>query len=73
MTQQNLNNDLEDTSEDDFLDSIGEEDFVFVLDRDGQLKTMLLPEEYENTEMPENLSKVLKVFGISGLEHRVLH
>lgn len=66
-------NDLEDINEDDFLSSIGDTDFVFVLDSSGGLKTLLLPDEYDKGQVPENITTILKVFGVTDLEPVTLH
>jgi len=68
------NNEIEDIEEHDFLDSIEEEDFVLILDSNGNLKTMLLPETLMEN-IPENLIQILKVLGIDhhNLESRTIH
>jgi hypothetical protein len=68
------NNEIEDIEEHDFLDSIEEEDFVLILDSNGNLKTMLLPETLMKN-IPENLIQILKVLGIDhhNLESRTIH
>ena len=70
---QTFNKELEDTTEDDFLDSIGEQDYVFILDKDGELKTVLLPDEFEDTHVPESVQKILKTLGIDRLQSHTLH
>lgn len=70
---QTFNKELEDTTEDDFLDSIGEQDYVFILDKDGELKTVLLPEEFEDNQVPANVQQVLKTLGIDRLQSHTLH
>ncbi len=70
---QTFNKELEDTTEDDFLDSIGEQDYVFILDKDGELKTVLLPDEFEDNHVPEAVQKILKTLGIDRLQSHTLH
>ena len=70
---QTFNKELEDTTEDDFLDSIGEQDYVFILDKDGELKTVLLPDEFEDDQVPANVQQVLKTLGVDRLQSHTLH
>lgn len=50
-------------SEDMFCD----EDYVFVLGPDGQLKTAMIPDETP-FEIPESVNKILNLFGISDVD-----
>lgn len=65
---------IEDVEELDFLDNIGDEDFVLILDSNGDLKTILLPESLTEN-MPKNLVQILKVLGIDdhNLQSRTIH
>jgi len=67
-------NEIEDVEELDFLDNIGDEDFVLILDSNGDLKTILLPESLTEN-MPKNLVQILKVLGIDdhNLQSRTIH
>ena len=68
-----MNDLFEDIDEEEFLDSIGETDFVFILDADGNLKTLLMPESVQDDDsVPENVLKVLKALGMESKE-RTLH
>jgi hypothetical protein len=73
MTQP-LNN-RQDTllEDDDFLDNIDEEDYIFIMDSQGNLKTVLLPEDYNINDLPDNIQKALEFFGVNKLENRTLH
>lgn len=74
MTQHSTkNNELEDITGDDFLDNIGEEDFVFVVDKNGDLKTVLMPEECQDGDFPEGITDVLKFFKIGAVYPRTFH
>lgn len=66
-------NDLEDIEEDDFLDSIEEDDFVFVMDKNGGLKTLLLPETYDESEMPGNVAAILNILGVTTISVATIH
>lgn len=59
---QNLNK-VEQAFEDDFLDNIEEGDFVFIVDRNGDLKTILCPED-EYTVASDGILKIMKSFGV---------
>jgi hypothetical protein len=72
MTQ-SLPNDIEDLTEEEFIDSIGENDFVLILTEDGNLKTFLMPEIYKDSNLPENISKIFKLLNVNNLESRTLH
>lgn len=71
--KQPLNNQENTLVEDDIFDNIDEEDYVFVMDSEGNLKTILLPEEYDVNDLPENIQKALMLFGVNKLESRTLH
>ena len=72
MTQP-FNGQLDEVTEEDFFDCIGEHDFVFIVNHDGTLKTVLLPDEFEMTDMPDNVKKVMQIFDISSFQARTLH
>lgn len=56
----------------DFEDfNIQEEDYVLVINAEGQLKTVVAPESA--TEHPENVAKILQMFGVYDLENNTLH
>jgi len=73
MQQPSNDDDFEDISEDDFLNSLEEDDFVFVLNGQGELKTMVLPEQFDNEHVPENIVNVLRVFGLNSIAPATLH
>jgi hypothetical protein len=64
---------IEDISEDDFLDSIDEDDFVFVLDCEGNLKTFIFPDEFDNSTIPKNILDILNIFGVNNVESTTVH
>jgi hypothetical protein len=50
-------------------------DFAFVIDQDGNLKTFMMP-EHMMTDPPEEVSAILEMFGIDDihtLTQRLLH
>lgn len=58
--------------EDDFIDSIAEGDYIFVVDSKGNLKSVLLPED-SFAETPDRVQKVMHIFGISEFENETVH
>ena len=71
--QPNFNDMIEDISEDDFLDSIEEDDFVFILDREGKLKSFIFPDQYDDHSIPKNVLSILKIFGVDSLDNSTIH
>lgn len=43
---------------------IADEDYVFIIGPDGNLKQILLPDDIP-FELPENINKMLEIFGIN--------
>lgn len=68
---QNLNK-LEEQTEEDFLDNIGETDYVFIVDKDGNLKTMLCPDD-ESLVASTQILSLMKIFGIDLHDTHTLH
>lgn len=68
------NSEVEDIEEQDFLDNIGDDDFLLILDSNGDLKTILLPESLTEN-IPKNLVQILKILGIDNhnLQSRIIH
>jgi hypothetical protein len=53
----------------DVYDSeISDDDYGFILGPDGELKSVFLPENVP-FKTPKNISKILKIFGITDLEN----
>ena len=73
MPRPSNENELEDINEGDFLDSLADDDYVFVLDSEGNLKSVLMPDMNKNSEVPANVESVLKFFGVSNIEPVTLH
>lgn len=73
MTQPSKS-EVEDIEEQDFLDNIGDDDFLLILDSNGDLKTILLPESLTEN-IPKNLVQILKILGIDNhnLQSRTIH
>jgi len=48
---------------------IDDEDYGFLIDRDGNLKTMFLPHDIaSDTEIPATVRKIMKIFKIQDIE-----
>lgn len=60
-------------TEDEFVDSIADGDYIFVMDSKGNLKSMLLPEELEMAPIPENVQKVMDIYGITEFHNETVH
>lgn len=73
MPRPSNENELEDINEGDFLDSLADDDYVFVLDSEGNLKSVLMPEINQDSTVPENVESVLKFFGVSNIDPITLH
>ena len=50
----------------DIDDDISEEDFGFILDRDGNLKSVFLPENMD--DIPDKVMEILELFEIDSIE-----
>lgn len=70
---QHFNNQIEELTEEEFIDCIGDTDYIFIMTKDGLLKTVLIPEEMENLELPDNVKKVMQIFDIDDLQPHTLH
>lgn len=72
--KQDLNNqDLEFGDEEDLFDAIDDSDYVFIMDAEGNLKTVMLPEDYASIDVPEKIQTALQLFGVKKIEPRILH
>jgi hypothetical protein len=70
-----IKNDSDITEEDleEISDSIEGNEFVFVLDVEGNLKTVILPGEADENDLPETVTRVLQVFELDDLNPQTLH
>lgn len=59
--------------EQDVMEGIADDDYIFIMDSEGNLKSVLLPEEYKSQITPENVEKVMKIFGLVAFESKILH
>lgn len=64
---------VDELTEDEFLDSLDIEDFVFVIDSQGNLKNIILPENYESIDMPDEINTILQMYGMSTWNLNSIH
>lgn len=57
----------------DVMENISDDDYIFIMDSEGNLKSVMLPEEYKSQITPENVEKVMKIFGLVAFESKILH
>jgi len=55
------------------FDNISLDDYVFIIDASGDLKAIMIPEEFENQEIPASVKKIMAMFGISTIKTQILH
>lgn len=63
----------ETNSDNDMFDDIDDTDYIFVVGEDGNLKSVLMPDEFENQITPENVEKILGIFQVNQLYSATLH
>lgn len=63
----------ETVSNDDMFDNLEDTDYIFVVGEDGNLKSILLPDEFENQITPENVEKILSIFQVNNFYSATLH
>ena len=71
----NLDKNEQDDFEDLDDDDIEESDYVFVLNSEGELKTLIFPEDLME-DPPREVQKILKLLGVKNIhlmEPRTLH
>lgn len=50
----------------DDVDDIEDDDYGFILDREGNLKSVFLPDD--TSEIPDKVMEILELFGIDSIE-----
>lgn len=61
------------TTEDEFVDSIDDGDYIFIMDQNGNLKSLLLPDDALMNVTPDKVQQVLSIFGLTEFSHTTLH
>lgn len=57
---------LDQDHDDYYDDEISDEDYGFIFDADGNLKSVFLPDDV--TELPETIQAILDIFGIDNID-----
>lgn len=70
---QPFNDQLNEVTEEEFINCIGEQDFVFIMNSDGTLKTVLLPDDFETAGLPDNVKQIMQIFDIASFQSHTLH
>jgi hypothetical protein len=68
-------NNIEADQEDDEDDELEDGDYGFIIGPDGELKTLMIPEDLMG-DPPNSVKRILKIFKIESLHHiepRTLH
>lgn len=71
----NIKNSVDITEEDleEINDEIDGNEFLFVLDSEGNLKTVIIPGDADEENLPENVTRVLQVFDLDNLDSHTVH
>ena len=64
--QQSNDIEIEDELDDSVLNEIAADDYGFIFDTEGNLKTVLMPEDYN--EIPEKIIQLFKLIGVEDIE-----
>lgn len=62
-----------DFNDGDEFDDIDDTDYIFVVDVDGNLKSVLLPDGFEDATTPENITKILQIFEVGTFYSGTIH
>jgi len=62
-----------DLSQADIVDNIDDEDYIFVISPNGKLKSVLMPEDFDTMEYPEQVLKIMQIYGVSEFTSGTLH
>lgn len=57
---------IDSKKEDSYESFMDEEDYVFIIGPDGELKSMFLPSEFIE-DPPKEVQKILKIYGIKNI------
>ena len=55
------------------FENISLDDYVFIIDSVGELKVIMIPEDFEGQEIPATVKKIMSLFGISTIKTQILH
>lgn len=57
----------------DAFDDIDDTDYIFVVGKDGNLKSLLLPDGFENDTTPDNVAKIMQIFEMGSFYSGTIH
>lgn len=60
-------------TEDEFIDSIADGDYIFVIDAQGNLKSVLMPETVSLEPIPDEVQQVMGIFDLSHVANQTIH
>lgn len=66
-------NQVDKMTAEDLANSLDSEDYIFVLDKEGQLKLFIVAGDREGEEIHDNVLQLLEFFGVNNLENHTLH
>lgn len=65
--------DTRELNEENFADTIDENDYVFVVSPTGTLKSVILPEEFDLDNIPEKIQKIMEALNASYAGKETIH
>jgi len=63
----------QDELENEMMDELADSDYIFVVDGNGNLKSVILPENYETIAAPESVNKILEMFNFNYFYSDTVH
>ena len=60
-------------NEEDFIDSIADGDYIFVIDAQGKLKSVLMPETVSLDPVPDEVQQVMGIFDLNYMANETIH
>ncbi len=57
----------------DIMDEIADTDYIFVVDEKGNMKSVILPDNYETAPTPESVTKILEMFNFNYFYSDTIH
>jgi len=55
------------------MDEIAETDYIFIVDAQGMMKSVILPDNYETAATPESVTKILELFEFNYFYSDTIH
>ena len=63
----------QDELENEMMDEVADSDYIFVVDMNGNLKSVILPENYDNATAPESVNRILEMFNLNYFYSDTVH